>query len=151
MSRFFLLPALGILVFAISLQAQTDVSRFQKQHGTVLNKKNLKTTQEMLLKAIQSDNPDMVASALQTLRELELIFPNESFDTMINPLIKIARDEEYEIVPRILALFALENFHSDICDSAIKEIHNTTNNKTIRDICSAMFAKELSEENLNTQ
>jgi len=146
MKRLLLLPVLGIVVFAVSLQAQTDVSRFQKQHGTELNRKNLKVTQEMLLIAIESNNPVMVASALQTLRELELVFPKESFDTMINPLIKIAKNEEFEIVPRILALFALENFHSDICDSAIKELHKSTGNKTIKDICGAMFAKDLSVE-----
>lgn len=146
MTRLLLSLALGILVFGTSLQAQTELSRFQKQHGTAINKKNLKATQANLLKAMESNNPDMVAGAIQTLRDLELVFPGESFDTMLDPLVKIANNENFEIVPRILALFALENFHSDAADSAIKDLARSTSNKTIKDICSAMFAKELSEE-----
>ena len=83
MSRTFLSMVLGLILFAITIQAQSDISRFQKQHNTKFNKKNLKSTQEMLIQALESGNPQMIASAAQTLRELEQIFPNENFDLML--------------------------------------------------------------------
>lgn len=148
MSRTFLSLVLGLILFAITIQAQSDISRFQKQHNTKFNKKNLKGTQEMLIKSLESGNPKMIASAAQTLRELEQIFPNENFDLMLNPLIKIVKDEKGETASRILSLFALESFHSDIGDAAIKDLQNSTSNKTLLEICNAMFIKDITVEEL---
>ncbi len=143
MSRFLLPTLLGCFLLTISIHAQTDLSRFQKQHHTDFNKKNLNGIQKMLLKTIEEGNPDMVSGALQTFRELEIVFPAESFEMMLDPLIKIVKDENYEIVPRILALFALENFHSDKGDTAIREAQNSTKNRTIQEICIALLTGDL--------
>jgi len=148
MSRTFLSLVLGLILFAITIQAQSDISRFQEQHNTKFNKKNLKRTQEMLVKSLESGNPKMKASAAQTLRELEQIFPEESFSAMLNPLIKIVKDEQGETASRILSLFALESLHSDIGDAAIMDLKNATSNETLREICSAMAVKDINAEEL---
>ncbi len=87
---------------------------------------------------------------MQTLRELELIFPEESFEKMLEPLIKIVKNENAEDATRILALFALENLHSDIGDTTIMELKNSTSNKTIREICAAMSVKDIMTEDSET-
>ena len=146
MSRTFLSMVLGLILFAIMIQAESDISRFQKQHNTKFNKKNLKSTQEMLIQALESGNPQMIASAAQTLRELEQIFPNENFDLMLYPLTKIVKDEKGETTSRILSLFALESLHSDIADAAIKDVYKSSSNKTILEICSAMSIQDMTAE-----
>jgi len=147
MSKLFL-SLIVMIFFVVSIQAQSDASRFQKQHHTKFNKKNLKSTQEMLIRAFESSKPEMIASSLQTLRDLELIFPEESFEPMLKPLIKIVKAENSETTVRILALFALENLHSDVGDDAIKDVGNSTNDKTMREICNAMSVEDkMTEEN----
>jgi hypothetical protein len=149
MSRTILSLVLGVLFFAVSIHAQSDASRFQKQHNTKFNKKNLKSTQEMLTKALESGNPNMASSALQTLRELELVFPEEPFESMLKPLIKIVKDEKSESTIRILALFALENLHSSEGDAAIKEVGRSTSDKTIQKICIAMSVEDITDNEMS--
>lgn len=148
MPRNFLSLVLGVILFAITIQAQSDITRFQKQHNTKFNKKNLKGTQEMLIKSLESGQPKMISSAAQTVRELQQIFPEESFSSMLNPLIKVVKDENGETVSRILTLFAIESMHSDDGDAAIKELQNSTSNITLREICNAMFVPDISTEEL---
>jgi hypothetical protein len=150
MSRTFLSLVLGLILFAITIQAQSDISRFQKQHNSKFNKKNLKATQETLIQALESGNTQMIASAAQTLRELEQIFPEESFSSMLNPLTKIVKDEKVETTPRILSLFALEALHSDAGDAVIKDLIKSSSNKTILEICSAMSIGDLNTEEKST-
>ena len=146
MSRNLLSIMLGLILFAITIQAQSDINRFQKQHRTNFNKKNLKSTQEMLVKSLESSNSNMVASAAQTVRELQQIFPEESFSSMLNPLINVVKAENGETSTRILALFALESLHNDEGDAVIKEIQKSTTNNTIREICNAMFIPDIKAE-----
>jgi hypothetical protein len=149
MSRTFLSLVLGLILLTFSIQAQSDISRFQKQHNSKFNKKNLKSTQEMLIQALESGNTQMIASAAQTLRELEQIFPNENFDLMLNPLTKIVKDENGETTTRILSLFALESFHSDVADASIKDVQNSTSNITLREICNAMTVEDMTAEEIS--
>ena len=150
MSRIFLSLLCGLLFFTILMPAQSDITRFQKQHNTKFNKKNLPRTQATLIEIIESNSSEKAASALQTIRELELIFPEESFETMLEPLIKIVKNENAEDATRILALFALENLHSDIGDTTIMELKNSSSNKTIREICAAMSVKDIMTEDSET-
>ena len=150
MPRTFLSMVLGLILFAITIQAQSDISRFQKQHSTRFNKKNLKATQETLIQALESGNTQMIASAAQTLRELEQIFPEESFSPMLNPLTKIVKDEKVETTSRILSLFALEALHADAGDAVIKDLKKSSSNKTIVEICSAMSIGDLNTEEKST-
>lgn len=77
------------------------------------------------------------------MRELQQIFPEESFEAMLEPLIKVISNEQGDTVARILALFALEALHSDIGDDAIKDLQNSTSNKTLHEICNAMFVPDI--------
>jgi hypothetical protein len=143
MPRFFSSLLLWLFFLAVSIQAQSDITRFQKQHRTNFNKKNLKSMQEMLVKSLESGNSSMVASATQTLRELLQIFPEESFSSLLDPLINIMMDENSTTSARILALFAIESLHSDAGDAAIKNLQNSTTTETLREICDAMFVPDI--------
>jgi hypothetical protein len=145
MLRTFMSLVLALMLIAVSVQAQSDISRFQKQHNSKFNKKNLKATQEMLIQALESGNSHMITGAAQTVRELLQIFPTENFDLMLIPLTKIVKNEKGETASRILSLFALESLHSDAADISIKEVQNSTSNITLREICNA-----LSVEDINT-
>ena len=149
MFRTFLSLTLVLIFFSISINAQSDISRFQKQHRTNFNKKNLKSMQEMLVKSLESGNSHMVAGAAQTVRELQQIFPEESFNSLLTPLMKVVNDESGETSARILALFAVESLHSDEGDAAIKDLQKSTTNKTLREICNAMFIPDLKAEELD--
>ena len=150
MSRTFLSVVLGMIFLGITVQAQSDISRFQKQHNSKFNKKNLKATQEMLIQALESGNSQMIAGAAQTVRELLQIFPNENFDLMLDPLTKIVKDEKVETTSRILSLFALEALHSDAGDAVIKDLKKSSSNKTIVEICNAMSIGDLNTEEKST-
>lgn len=148
MLRTFLSLTLVLIFLSLSINAQSDIGRFQKQHRTKFNKKNLKSMQEMLVKSLESGNSHMVAGAAQTVRELQQIFPEESFNSLLTPLINVIKDESSETSARILALFAVESLHSDEGDAAIRDVQKSTANKTIREICNAMFVPDLRAEEL---
>ena len=72
--------------------AQDQATRFEKQHHSQFVKSNLKQTEQMILKDLQSDNPDMLASSAQTVRELEIIFPENNFSSLLDPLMLKVQD-----------------------------------------------------------
>jgi hypothetical protein len=76
MARTILSIALGLILLTFTIQAQSDISRFQKEHSTKFNKKNLKTTQEMLVKSAENGSSQMVAA--RALRELEQVSSTQS-------------------------------------------------------------------------
>jgi hypothetical protein len=96
MSHTILSLALGMIFFAVSIQAQNDISSFHKQSNTKFSKKPLKDTQEMLVKSLESGNPQMIANAAQALRDLDRVFSAQS-NTILNQFIAVVVEEEGRI------------------------------------------------------
>lgn len=143
MKHLFMLILLVSAMLLTTANAQDQSTRFEKQHHSDFIKSNLKQTEAMILKNIQSDNIDMLASSVQTIRELELIFPENTFTSLLDPLMKIVQDEKGDTQVRLLSALALDGLHSNKGDKAIFEIARTTNNNSLKDVCIALSIESL--------
>ena len=138
MKHLFMLIMLISAMLLTTTNAQDQSTRFEKQHHSKFVKSNLKQTEEMILKNLQSDNIDMLASSAQTIRELELIFPENTFSSLLDPLMKIVQDENGDTQVRLLSALALDGLHSNKGDKAIYDIAKTTKNNSVKDVCIAL-------------
>ncbi|MCW8814318.1 MAG: hypothetical protein OQK65_12370, partial [Chlorobium sp.] len=85
-----------------------------------------------------SNDANMVSSSVQTIRELEQVFPDEAFTSFIDPLSNIVRNENFETHARILSALALDELHSDKGDASIYDVARNSSNQSVKDICSAL-------------
>jgi hypothetical protein len=126
--------------------AQNQPQRFLKQHKSHFLKEHLEQTEKMLVQALQSNSTDMNSSAAQTIRELEQIFPSEPFDSFLEPLSVIIRNEKADTQLRILSALALDGLHSDKGDQAIFEVAKNTTNESLKNISKALAIESFKEE-----
>ena len=125
---------------SISLMAQTSTlaTRFQKQH--------MKKTEIMLNEALKSNDVHFQSTALQTIRQLQFIYPDEPFESFLEPLMRIVENEKADTQVRILAAIALDGLHSDKGDESIKKISKSSNSMSLQELCSALLVKVPKEE-----
>jgi hypothetical protein len=102
-------------------------------------KEHLKQTEESILQALQGDNAGNQRSAIQTLRDLEQLFPQYPFSTLLTPLATKLKDEKADPVLRKLAALALDELHSDAGDAVIREVAGASNDKGLQTLLSSMF------------
>lgn len=140
------LLALVYLFIDESALAQNQQPRFLKQHNSHFLKEHLKQTEQMLIQALQNNSVSMNSSAVQTIRELEQIFPSESFSLFLEPLSNIIQNEKADIHLRILSALALDGLHTDIGDQAIYEVAKYTSNESLKNICVALAIESIKAE-----
>ena len=140
------LIALVYLFIDESALAQNQQPRFLKQHNSHFLKEHLKQTEQMLLQALQNNSVGMNSSAVQTIKELEQIFPSESFSLFLEPLCNIIQNEKADIHLRILSALALEGLRRDIGDQAIYEVAKYTSNESLKNICVALAIESIKAE-----
>jgi hypothetical protein len=140
------LIALVYLLIGESAFAQNQQPRFLKQHNSHFLKEHLKQTEQMLIQALQNNSVSMNSSAVQTIRELEQIFPSESFSLFLEPLRNIIQNEKADIHLRILSALALDGLHTDIGDQAIYEVAKYTSNESLKNICVALAIESIKAE-----
>ncbi len=145
MKRLFMLIMLISAILLTTVNAQDQVTRFEKQHHSIFIKSNLKQTEEMILKNIQDNNIDMLASSAQTIRQLEQIFPENNFSSLLDPLIKIVQDEKSDTQVRLLSALALDGLHSNKGDKAIFDVAKTTKNNSVKDVCKALSVESFNK------
>ncbi len=134
-------------LFTITVNAQDQSSRFKEQHNSKFVKSHLEQTKQMLLKAMATYETSMQTTAIQTLRELEAIFPDDKFSSFIDPLIINVKNEKEDIQVRLLSALALENLHSDKGDAAIYDVaKKVTSIKSLKDLCIAMSTQSFKNE-----
>lgn len=122
-----------------SINAQSTSTRLQKQHDvTKFMKAHLTSSIEMLNRALENKQYNMKLSALQTIRQLEQIFPEESFSSLIEPLITVINDNGIETETRALAAITLDQLHSDKGDEALFLVGQNCQNRTIKNLCQAI-------------
>ena len=127
-----------VFITTFAAQAQNTPTRFQKQH--------LKQTVTGLVKALNTtETPLMQRQAVQTIRKLEWLFPNEDFVEFVAPLMKLITDENGDTQTRMLAAMALDGLHSDEGDNTIVRMSKTSSNKSIQELCMALAI------NINTE
>jgi hypothetical protein len=138
MNRVAKIVGLFVVLFMAFGYAQSRPTRFSKQHNSYFVKEHLDQSVDMILKALQNQNQAYVSSAVQTIREIEQVFPEEPFTSFITPLSNILEDEKAETSTRTLSAIALDELHSDAGDKVIYTVAKTTSDPTVRDICSAL-------------
>ncbi len=141
---FLLLASTAILTTTVNAQDQS--SRFMEQHHSKFVKSHLDVTKQMLLKAMESKDPNFQSSAIQTLRDLEIIFPDDKFSSFIEPLIHNVKDEKEDTQVRLLSALALENLHSNKGDAAIYYVAKNTLNKSVKDLCVVMSIESFQKD-----
>ena len=129
--------------------AQENQTRLLKQHRLSFEKTHLEQTEIMLVQALESNSPSLNSSALQTIREIEEIFPTESFSTFIEPLGDIIKNENADTQLRILSALALDKLHSDIGDNIIYEVAKNTTNESVKNVSQALAVKSFKDDNWN--
>jgi hypothetical protein len=113
MKNLFAFIMLITVMLLTTVNAQDQSTLFEKQHHSKFVKSNLKQTEKMILKSLESDNIGILSSSAQTVRQLEMIFPENPFSSLLDPLMKIVKDENGDTQVRILSALALDGLHSN--------------------------------------
>ncbi len=144
-----LLVLAGLAILAIGVQAQQKKStnRLEAQHhyNTRWLEQHLGQSEESIISALKSESPSMQATAVQTARELEQLFPQYPFSNLIDPLGGKLRDEGSDSVVRKLAALALDELHSDAGDAVIKGTADSCKDEGVRTLCQALQVKSLNK------
>jgi hypothetical protein len=144
MKRTLFASAIALMVCATAVQAQDSLSstRIDSQHKeTRFLRKHLTQSEETLLKTLENGNPVMQAEALQTLRELEQVFPKYPFTLCLAPLETKLKGETADPTVRRLAALALDELHSDAGDAVIRDVANSCPDKGLQTLCIALLVR----------
>ncbi len=139
--KFSLVLSIALFFFCINALsfAQNRPTRFLKQHNSKNIADNLGKIEKMLLQHLENDSTNKkLLSAVQTFREIEQIFPSNSFSSFISPLSKIVKNEELGVQLRITAAIALDELHSNIGDQTIYEMANNSTDESVKNVCIAI-------------
>jgi hypothetical protein len=140
----------SIISFFIFIQAssfaQEQTTRYLRQHKSHFLREHLKQTEQMLVRALQSNSVEMSSSAAQTIRELEQVFPSDLFNSLVEPLSIIIQNEKADTELRILSALALDGLHSDKGDKVIFEVAKNTSNESLRNVSKALAIESIKEE-----
>ena len=144
MKRILFPLAMALAMLATTGQAQESKSttRFERQHKPPSSMGNRVAEYEVnLLKSLETGNQVAQAQAVQTIRDLEQMFPAYSFAASLAPLEKILKDANADPVVRRLAALALDELHSDAGDSVIRDVANSADDKGLQTLCKALLVR----------
>jgi hypothetical protein len=136
--------AVALILLSTTAPAQEgkSTSRLQKQHKqTRFMKERLKQTEASILVSLKGDAVQAQQTAIQTLRDLEQLFPEYPFAALIEPLSSILRAETSDPVARRLTALALDELHSDAGDTVIKAVADKCDDKGLQTLCQALLVK----------
>lgn len=136
--------AIVLMLCATAVQSQDNLSttRLESQHkSTAPMEKRLAQYEENLLKTLENENTTMQAQAVQTMRELEQMFPKHPFKSFLVPLGAKLKDEKADGTVRLLAALALDELHSEAGDAVIKDVATSSQDKGLRSICNALLVR----------
>jgi hypothetical protein len=144
MKRILFPLALALVMFATTGQAQESKSttRFERQHKPPSSMGNRVAEYEVnLLKSLETGNQVAQAQAVQTIRDLEQMFPSYSFAASLAPLEQKLKDANADPVVRRLAALALDELHSDAGDSVIRDVAGSADDKGLQTLCKALLVR----------
>ena len=144
MNRLFISSVVAVALCAAGSQAQVTESttRVERQHKNLHRmEKKLDQIQAQLIDVLRTGTPVVQAQAIQTIRELEQMFPTYSFDSMLLPLTKKLRDDNADSVVRLLAALALDELHSDAGDAAVRDVAESSHEEGVRKLCEALLVR----------
>ncbi len=144
MKRILFASAIALMVCATAVQAQQTKSttRLEAQHkATSSMGKRVAEYETNLLKTLASGNPTVQAQSVQTIRDLEQMFPQYPFEASLAPLEAKLKDENADAIVRRLAALALDELHSDAGDAVISEVANSSQDKGLQTLCNALLVR----------
>jgi hypothetical protein len=144
MNRFIMMFTFLLFVCAGTSYSQDELSttRIQIQHRLPDSMKtDVARHEQDMLKNLANGNPTVQARALQTLRDLEQLFPDYAFQASIAPLGAMLRDEHADRIVRRLAALALDGLHSEAGDVAIADIASFSQDEGLQTLCMALLTK----------
>ena len=95
--------------------------------------------------ALKSNVVGAQQTGLQTLRELEHVFPAYPFDSLLVPLENVMKNEKSDRVARRLAALALDELHSDAGDAEIQAVADTCDDPGLQSLCQALLVKNVNK------
>jgi hypothetical protein len=131
-----------VCVAAAQAQDSLATTRIEAQHKVTRSLgKRLAQIEESLLNTLKNENPTMQAQALQTIRDLEQMFPKYPFKASLTPLEAALKDESADAVVRHLAALALDELHSDAGDAVIAGVAGSSQDKGLQGLCKALLVR----------
>jgi hypothetical protein len=138
----YLLFALLIVVGSAAAQTEKTPTRLEKQHPpTAFMKDHLKETEQGILEALKARYEGGELGALQTVRDLQQLFPAYPFTSLLAPLEVILKDEQADPMSRMLSALALDEMHSGAGDAVIKNVADVCQDKAVQTLCKALLVK----------
>jgi len=123
-------------------QERKSTTRIEAQHKPPRSMgKRLAQHEQNLLKLLENENPTVQAQAVQTIRDLEQMFPEYPFDSSLAPLENKLKDEKADGVVRLLAALALDELHSDAGDAVIRDVASSSQDKGLQTLCNALLVR----------
>jgi hypothetical protein len=139
-----LAAALIVLCTVSQAQEGKSTTRLEKQHKTIHFLKNhLEQTEANLVSLLQGNSVETQRGAIQTLRDMEQLFPEYPFSTIITPLETILKESTSDPIARKLAALALDELHSDAGDAIIKNVADMSDDIGLQTLCQALLVKNI--------
>jgi hypothetical protein len=141
MKHTIVLSALALMVCAQAVYAQQDTSttRIEAQHKSTRSmEKKLAQYEENLLANLKDTNSTVQAQVVQTIRELEQMFPRYPFKASLAPLEAKLKDEKADGIVRLLSALALDELHSDAGDAVIRDVAGSSKDVGLQTLCKAL-------------
>ena len=134
-----------IVLYAMApAQQSKSTTRLEKQHKkTQFMKEHLKQSEANLVLLLQGKPVETQREAIQTLRDLEQLFPEYPFTSIVTPLETILKNESSDPLARRLAALALDELHSDAGDVVIKDVADKSDDNGLQTLCQALLVKNL--------
>jgi len=144
MKRILLSSAVVLALCASALQAQVTESttRIERQHKKSRHmEQQLERTEQQLLEVLKTGTPVVQAQAVQTIRDLEQMFPEHTFAALLTPLEEKLKDENQDGVVRLLSALALDELHSDAGDAVIRDVASSSKDEGLQTLCKALLVR----------
>jgi hypothetical protein len=142
----YLTLALAGIVATTQAQETKSTKRIEQQHKqTPSMASHLAQSEKTLLGTLENGSPEMQAQAVQTIRDLEQVFPEYPFAASLEPLEKKLKDEKTDPVVRRLAALALDGLHSDAGDEVIRSVAAKCDDKGLQTLCSALLVRTIAQ------
>jgi hypothetical protein len=139
-----LIAGLIVLYTMAPAQENRSTTRFEKQHKpTHFTKDHLPQIEANLVAALATSSVETQRGEIQTLRDLEQLFPEYPFASTITPLETMLKDETSDPIVRKLAALALDELHSDAGDAVIKEVASMCDDTGLQSLCQALLVKNI--------
>ncbi len=95
----------------------------------------IEQSEKAIRNALDAPSPGLQISGANTARQLKELLPEESFSSLVIPLMRIVKDEKAQTSARIVAAVALHGMKSGRGDFAISRTADYTDNQRVKKVC----------------